>query len=86
MASDVDLMSTYVAGSVECVASVLADEQLESYPVTVDQSVYWNSDAINPTPEVPAEITVKPKRRRRLRLPGDSGHAGGFIHITPVEK
>ncbi len=30
VATDVDFMSTYVAGSVECVAAVLTDEQLES--------------------------------------------------------
>jgi hypothetical protein len=67
VASDVDLMSTYVAGSVECVAAVLADEDLESFPVTVDQSVTWDSDTVNPTPSGSAEIGGTPISRRHSR-------------------
>lgn len=69
VAGDVDLMSTYVAGSVECVAAVLADEDLESFPVTVDQRVTWDSDTVNPTPSGTAEIGGTPiSRRHRRRL------------------
>jgi hypothetical protein len=67
VATDVDLMSTYVAGSAECVAAVLAHEQLESFSVTVDQSVYWNSDTVNPTPSVPPDIGGSTRSRRMPR-------------------
>jgi hypothetical protein len=67
VAGDVDLMSTYVAGSAECVAAVLAVEDLESCPVTVDQSVTWDSDTVNPTPSGSAEIGGTPISRRHSR-------------------
>jgi hypothetical protein len=50
VATDIDLMTTYVAGTIECVATVLADGALEALPVTVDQQVTWDSDAVNPPP------------------------------------
>lgn len=50
VATDVDLMTTYVAGSVECIGAVLAEGELESFPVTADQKVTWDSDTVNPTP------------------------------------
>ncbi len=67
VATDVDLMSTYVGGSVACVAAVLAESGLESFRVDVDQSVAWNSDTINPTPEPPPPPSESPKPLRRLR-------------------
>jgi hypothetical protein len=68
VATDVDLMTTYVAGSVECIAAVEADQELEALPVTVDQSVSWRGDTINPTPEPPLRqsMTVTGERRRRV--------------------
>ena len=51
VATDIDLMSTYVGGSAECIGAVLADSRLETYPVSVDQTVDWRSDTVNPTPE-----------------------------------
>ncbi len=51
--TDVDLMSTYVGGSSASIGAVLADDRLESLPVSVDQSVTWESDTINPQPAPP---------------------------------
>ena len=51
VATDIDLMSTYVGASAECIEAVLADSRLEAYPVSVDQTVDWQSDTLNPTPE-----------------------------------
>jgi hypothetical protein len=51
VATDIDLMSTYVGGSAECIGAVLADHRLETYPVSVDQTVDWRTDTLNPTPE-----------------------------------
>jgi hypothetical protein len=53
VATDVDLMSTYVGASADCIAGVLEDERLESFAVTVDQRVTWDSDTVNPTPPAP---------------------------------
>jgi hypothetical protein len=51
VATDIDLMSTSVGGSADCIDAVLADSRLEAYPVSVDQTVDWRSDTLNPTPE-----------------------------------
>jgi len=84
VATDIDLMSTYVAGSADCIAAVLENEQLESFPVTVDQSVTWDSDTVNPTPPVPTALGVKTGTRPmpwlRRRRPGDVGT--GPVQLT----
>ena len=46
--TDVDLMSTYVGGSSASISAVLADDGLKSLPVSVDQSVTWDADTVNP--------------------------------------
>lgn len=51
VATDIDLMTTYVGGSVECIDAVLADDRLESFAVGLDQTVHWRSDTLNPTPD-----------------------------------
>jgi hypothetical protein len=50
VATDVDLMSTYVGGNASCIAAVPAENQLETFPVSVDQSVTWSADVVNPKP------------------------------------
>ena len=49
VATDVDMMTTYVGGSAETVAAVLADTGLEAHPVTADDAVTWDSDTVNRT-------------------------------------
>ncbi|HTZ63241.1 MAG TPA: hypothetical protein VMB51_03990 [Solirubrobacteraceae bacterium] len=51
--TDIDLMTTYVGGSRRAIEELLADEQLEVLPVSVDQGVTWKADTINPLPEHP---------------------------------
>ena len=71
VATDIDLMSTYIGGSARCIEAVLGDDRLETYPVTVDQTVHWQSDTINPTPEPPPPAAaVKPHRSWRRPRPG----------------
>lgn len=66
VATDIDLMSTYVGGQPQCVEALLHDQRLEAYAVTVDQTVHWQSDTINATPEPPPPPNaVKPPRLRR---------------------
>lgn len=50
VATDVDLDSTYLGASRECVAAVTADPRIEAMPVRADQSVAWDSDTLNPLP------------------------------------
>jgi hypothetical protein len=50
VATGVDLVSTYVAGSADCIAGVLSDEGLESAPADAAQRVTWDADRINPLP------------------------------------
>ncbi|WP_112262009.1 hypothetical protein [Lentzea terrae] len=47
VATDVDMMTTYVGGSAEAVAAVVADAGLEAFPVNVDDAVTWDSDTVN---------------------------------------
>jgi hypothetical protein len=47
VATDVDLMTTYVGGSEACVAALVADDQLEVMAVDVDQRTTWDSDRLN---------------------------------------
>jgi hypothetical protein len=53
VATDIDLQSTYVGGSAEGIEAVLGDDRLESFAVSIDQTVDWRSDTLNPTPEPP---------------------------------
>lgn len=48
--TDIDLMTTYIGGSDECIAQLVTDRDLEIMPVTPDQRVTWDSDKINPLP------------------------------------
>ncbi|GIH78382.1 hypothetical protein Plo01_48110 [Planobispora longispora] len=48
-ATDVDLMTTYVGGTRECVAAVVADEGLEAMEITVDQSGSKRSHVVRPS-------------------------------------
>ena len=65
VATDIDLQSTYVGAAARCIAAVLADNSLESYAVSIDQTVHWESDTINPTPAVTS-------RGPRPTPPGDT--------------
>jgi hypothetical protein len=62
VATDVDLMTTYVGGSADCITALLSDPRLESLPVSVDQSVTWRADTINPTPQPPPAVVTTPRR------------------------
>lgn len=53
VATDIDLMSTYLGASAECVAAVLAGPDLEAFPVCADQRLTWDSDTVNPLPSEP---------------------------------
>jgi hypothetical protein len=50
VATDVDLMTTYVGGSAACIAGVLAADGLEAAPVSAGQRVTWDADTVNPPP------------------------------------
>ncbi len=74
VATDIDLMSTYVGGSVECIAALLSDGRLEAFAVSVDQTVHWKSDTLNPTPPdpLPAPQTLPRRLWPRRPPPGPS--------------
>ncbi len=75
VATDIDLMSTYVGGSIQCIEALLGDQHLEAYPVTVDQTIHWRSDTINPTPAPPPPpAAVKPPPSRPDTKPGRDDH------------
>ena len=50
VATDVDLVSSYVAGSAACIAEVLARPDLEALPAEFKQRVSWDADQVNPPP------------------------------------
>jgi hypothetical protein len=53
VATDVDLMTTYVGGSTRCTEAIVTTDALEAFPVPSDQRVTWDADTINPLPDPP---------------------------------
>lgn len=53
VATDIDLMSTYVGASRHCTQAILDHDGLEALPVTPDQRITWNADTLNPRPQPP---------------------------------
>jgi hypothetical protein len=51
VATDVELVCTYVVGSAACIADVLADPRLEAVPATTTQPVGDDADTVNPPPD-----------------------------------
>ena len=47
VATDIDLDSTYVGGSVECIEALLGHDVLEAVPANREASVAMTADAIN---------------------------------------
>jgi hypothetical protein len=50
VATDIDLMTTYVGGSAACIADLLAADGLEAAQVPADQRTTWDADTVNPPP------------------------------------
>lgn len=53
VATDIDLMATYVGGSAHCIQAIVNSDALEAMPVTSDQLVTWDADTVNPRPDPP---------------------------------
>jgi hypothetical protein len=51
VATEAELVSTYVAGSVECIAALLAVPGLETAAAEAGHEVAWDADLVNPLPE-----------------------------------
>lgn len=51
VATDVDLNSTYIGASVDCVQALVGDDQLEVLPVDAEQTITFDTDIINPEPD-----------------------------------
>ncbi|GEM35473.1 hypothetical protein NN3_64800 [Nocardia neocaledoniensis NBRC 108232] len=49
VATDVDMMTTYVGGSVAAIEALTGDPGLEALAATADDRVTWNSDTVNRT-------------------------------------
>jgi len=50
VATDIDLMSTYVAAGAACIDELLDTPGLEVAPASADDPVSWDSDDLNPLP------------------------------------
>jgi hypothetical protein len=50
VATDIDLMTTYVGGSAACIADLLAADGVEAAQVPADQRTTWDADTVNPAP------------------------------------
>ncbi len=50
VATDIDLMSTYVGGSAACVAALLATPALEAAPSAPEDATGYAADTVNPLP------------------------------------
>jgi hypothetical protein len=51
VATDIDLMSTYVGGSAACIADLLVTDGVQAVPASVGDSTYFAADTINPSPD-----------------------------------
>lgn len=56
VATELDLMSTYVAASRSCVQAIRGCTELEAAEVAADQSLAWDGDRVNPTPPRPPDL------------------------------
>jgi hypothetical protein len=52
VATEIDLDSTYVGASAECIAAILEDDRLEAFEAHIEDRVDIGADTINPPPEV----------------------------------
>lgn len=50
VATDLDLVTTYVGGRSACIEELLAEPALETARVPADQGITWVADRINPSP------------------------------------
>ncbi len=50
VATDIDLVTTFVGGSAGCIDDLLAAPGLEAALVPVDQRFTWDADTVNPWP------------------------------------
>jgi hypothetical protein len=50
VATDIDLVTTYVGGSAACIADLLAAPGLEVAPAEPKQRITWDADQVNPPP------------------------------------
>ncbi len=53
VATDIDLMTTYIGGSDDLVARLVAADDIEAIEVSASQRLAWDSDQINPLPRPP---------------------------------
>ena len=51
VATDVDLMTTYVGASEDCVHDLITTDELEAMPIVLDQPTTWDKDTVNPRPQ-----------------------------------
>jgi hypothetical protein len=53
VATEIDMVSTYVGGDRACIVRLLEDERLEVYEVEPSDGVTWSDDTDNPDPDEP---------------------------------
>lgn len=53
VATDIDLMTTYVGATAACIEEIVNSAALEAFPVASDQRVTWDADTLNPLPDPP---------------------------------
>jgi hypothetical protein len=51
VATDPDLVTTYVGAAPECIAELLVADGLETAPARTEQRMTWDADEVNPFPE-----------------------------------
>ncbi len=59
VATEIDLLTTYVGGSRDCVKAVLDSDILEAMPATDSQLITWDADKVNPLPDDPIVGSIR---------------------------
>ncbi len=53
VSTDIDLMTTFIAGDAACITSLLKQPNVEALEATFEQRIAWDADTLNPLPDAP---------------------------------
>jgi hypothetical protein len=59
VATEIDLLTTYVGGSHDCVKAVIDSDILEAMQATDSQRIAWDADKVNPLPDDPTLGSIR---------------------------
>ena len=94
VATEIDLEATYVGGSEELIAAVLAERSLESERVSLDDSPAMLRNLLQPVVKQPADVSLRegfetrknPHKRREFKPPPLMSRSERFAHWLQLTR